>query len=85
MASGYSNSANDKGGATLLPTSALPKSLSSQPVLIYMPNLLSSHFLCHHRAFVDVPVGAGKMYEKSVFQFCSYSPDSFANLAPQSL
>jgi len=50
-----------------------------------MPNLLSSHFLCRHRAFVDAPLGAGKVQKKNVLQFCSYSPDSFADLAPYSL
>lgn len=59
MASGHSDSASGKGANALQPTSGLPKSLCTQAALIFMPNLLSSHFLCHHRAFVDAPLGAG--------------------------
>lgn len=64
MASGCSDSGSSKGANILQPTSGLPKSLCTQAVLIFMPNLLSSHFLCRHRAFVDAPLGAGKMEKK---------------------
>lgn len=87
MASGRSDSSSSKRTDALQPTSGLPKSLRTQAVLIFMPNLLYSDFLCHHRAFVDAPLGAGKTQKKlnkTVLQFCSYSPDYFADLAPNS-
>lgn len=61
MASGFSDSASSQGANALQPTSGLPKSLCTRAVLIFMPNLLSSHFLCRHRAFVNAPLGAGKV------------------------